>query len=339
VIVIAALVIGLLVVIVPALNPTPGSTPTSVPPTITVTSPVIIDPTLGAAPTSTRDSAALPDLRIGTVRVSPVRPAPGESFRVSIPINNAGTVDSGAFAWAWDASVRPPLSLNTQTGAVDNIPPGGTRTVSVRFVYGWWGTYSAQIKIDVDTQVVESDERDNNLPFEIILSDSPFEIDFTLFPDNEIVEPPLLLTDSAFDGWGLEMDANTTGRADCAGSPLRLDDAGDGFIALSIQTVPELPPDCNTLPISVVVTRRTIANVMLEVRTVNDANVSMILYGDSAGTRTINIFSTATIGGEIAALGVNDGVVRNVRRIDVRADGQPIEVTRLILFSPTIDAN
>jgi hypothetical protein len=336
----AVIVVGVLALalILAALTGQPqiDPTPTPLPPTpIVPTLTVIPDVTL----TPTRDPAALPDLRIGTVRVSPARPAPGEGFRVSIPITNVGNADSGAFAWAWDASVRPPLSLNTQTGTVENIPPGATRTVSVRFVYGWWGTYSAQIKIDVDSQVAESDERDNNLPFDITLSDNPFEIDFTLFPDNEIVQPPLLLPDGAFDGWGLDIGVNTAGRTDCDAAALRVDDAADGFVALSMQPAPELPPDCAMLPLQFVVTRRVVANAMLEVRTPDDGSVTMILYADSAGTRAINSFRVSTAAGEIAAVGVNDGVIRNVRRIDVRADGQAVAVTRLILFSPSAEMN
>lgn len=310
----AALLIGLLVI--PALTPEPA--PTEVP-----------LPTL----TPTPDLAILPDLQVRVSRITPSRPTPGLTFFVNMVITNAGGSDSGAFNWAWDASLRPPLSLNTQDGAVENIPPGGSRTISVPYVYGWWGTYSAQIRVDVDSQVQESDERNNILPLEIVMSNNPFDIDFTLLPENRIVQTPLSPADDAFLPWGIDLSVDARSAPECARVPLRIIDLDDGFVAVEIAA--DNLPSCASLPISIVVTRRVVANAMVEAGTLAGGEVTMRLYEDAQGQRPIGeVFSAQIQPGESVLLGVDDGVVRNVRRIDVAANGAPIRLSRLILFQP-----
>jgi hypothetical protein len=319
---VALLVFAILIILTVVNPPQP-------PPTPTLTDAPTLEPTLTPAP------LLLPDLRIGAMRVSPNRPAPGQTFRISVAITNAGGADSGPFAWSWDASLRPPVLLNTQSGTVENIPPGATRTISFPFTYGWWGAYSGQIKVDVDSQVQESDERDNNQPFEIALTnDQPFDLDFTFLPNNEIVQPPLVLPDDSFGSWNLDIALNAAGRPLCANVPLKIVDVGDGIVGVTVEDV-AAPPECVMLPISIVVTRRVVANAVVEVMGESDGAASMTLYADSAGERPIGqAFGAALIAGEFATLGIDDGVNRGIRRIDVRANGQPILITRLTLFPP-----
>jgi hypothetical protein len=313
-VIIAALLIGL--VIVPALTPEPAPSETPAP-----------------ALSPTPDLALLPDLQVRVSRITPSRPTPGLTFFVNMVITNAGGSDSGAFNWAWDASLRPPLSLNTQDGTVENIPPGGSRTISVPYVYGWWGTYSAQIRVDVDSQVQESDERNNILPLEIVMSNNPFDIDFTLLPENRIVQTPLSPADDVFVPWGIDLGVDARTAPQCANVPLRIIDLENGFVAVEIAA--EARPSCASLPISIVVTRRVVANALVEVGTLDGGAVSMRLYEDSQGQRQIGeAFIAQTLPGESALLGVDDGNARSVRRIDVAADGAPIRLSRLILFQP-----
>lgn len=312
--VVVALLIGLIVV--PALTPEPAPSETPAP---------------LASPTP--DLADLPDLQVRVSRITPSRPTPGLTFFVNMVITNAGGSDSGAFSWAWDASLRPPLSLNTQDGAVENIPPGGSRTISVPYVYGWWGTYSAQIRVDVDSQVQESDERNNILPLEIVMSNNPFDIDFTLLPENQIVQTPLNPADDAFIPWGIDLSVDARGAPECARVPLRIVDLDNGFVVVEIAA--DNLPSCASLPISIVITRRVVANALVEVGTLDGGEVSMRFFEDSQGQRPIGEPVTSqTLPGEPVLLGVDDAIVRNVRRIDVVADGAPIRLSRLILFQP-----
>ena len=153
------------------------------------------------APTPVPTPALLADLEIVGIRSAPLNPAPGEAFRLLIGIHNAGDADSGPFSWTWDAS---PARLNALDGDIDNIPPGATYNLSFPFSYGWWGSYSSQILVDADSEVAESDERDNREAAVIELDGArPFVVDFTLLPSNEIAEPPLRLEPDAFALWNL----------------------------------------------------------------------------------------------------------------------------------------
>ncbi len=205
---IAAILIGLLIIF--------GLRSVIFPPT---------EPTLTTAPPSITPSGptevpALPDLQIGTVRISPRDPAPGETFRVSVTITNAGDADSGTFNYGWNASLSNPVLLNSFTDEVENIPPGASKNITFPFSYGWWGTYTTQVFVDLDGEVRESNERNNVRPFDVTLQDLPFDIDFTLLPDNTFVEPPVTINSETYALWNFEIIPLTTDFPDCRPSHL-----------------------------------------------------------------------------------------------------------------------
>jgi hypothetical protein len=283
-------------------------------------------------PTPTTPPELRPDLRIGTVRVAPSRPGPGQIFRVSVAITNAGGVDSGPFNWTWDASLTPPVQQNSQVGRVENIPPGSTRNISFPFSYGWWGVYSSQLVADIDSEIEEADERNNRLPFDIEIANLPFDIDFTLLPNNEVTVPPVRFISGGdeFDPWNLVVAVNPLDRPQCAEVPLLITDL-NGDIVLRLDTE-GFPPECADLPISIVITRRVISNAVVEVVGAQAGQASMTLYGDSAGTNPLFISGLLPVGaGETLAITPGEGFGGGIRRIDVQTPGQPVNLTRLVL--------
>ncbi len=173
-------------------------------------------------PTPTPTTALLPDLEVGTMRVSPPNPAPGEIFILSITISNVGQADSGPFNWSWDASLSNPELLNAQDGHVENIPAGTSKNVSFPFSYGWWQPYNSQAHVDADSQIVEADERNNHKGFEIETARKPFEIDFTLLPLNHLAEPPVAIDATSFAPWNLTFEPDMSAQPDCADTGLQL---------------------------------------------------------------------------------------------------------------------
>lgn len=295
-------------------TPPPPMTPTPIPPT----------PTL--APEQR------PDLRIGTVRVAPSRPGPGQIFRVSVAITNVGGVDSGAFNWTWDASLAPPVQQNSQVGRVENIPPGATRNISFPFSYGWWGVYSSLLVADIDSEVDELDERNNRLPFDIEIADLPFEIDFTLLPNNEVAVPPVTFISGGdeFTPWNMIVSVNSLDRPQCAAVPLLITEVA-GDIVLTLDTA-AAPPECADLPISIVVTRRVIGNALVELVGVQAGEALVTFYADRAGTNTL--FTSGLLplaAGETLAITPSEGFGGGIRRIDVQTPGQRVNLTRLVL--------
>jgi hypothetical protein len=283
-------------------------------------------------PTPTTPPELRPDLRIGTVRVAPSRPGPGQIFRVSVAITNVGSVDSGPFNWTWDASLAPPVQQNSQVGRVENIPPGATRNISFPFSYGWWGRYSSLLVADIDSEVDEIDERNNRLPFDIEIADLPFDIDFTLLPNNEVAAPPVRFISGGdeFVPWNMIVSVNPLDRPECAEVPLLIAEL-DGDIVLTLDTE-GFPAVCADLPISIVLPRRVIGDALVELVGGQAGEALVTFYGDSAGTNTLFTSGLLPIqAGETLAITPDEGFGGGIRRIDVQMPGQPVNLTRLVL--------
>lgn len=288
-----------------------------------------------ATPTPTvAPSTGTPDLQVTGMRITPSRPAPGQIFRLSVTISNTGTGDSGPFRYSWDASLLPPVLQNSFVADVENIPPGASKNVSFPFSYGWWDSYNTQVVVDIDSQVREGDERNNRHPFEISLSDVPFEIDFTLLPSNEIVNPPYMLGSDEFVPWNLVFAVNEPIRPECADTSIQLLDV-EGDILLQPVSVPPLVPDCELQTLSINILRNPVSDTRIEILPFVEGEASLIYYADSAGTDPVFEATTAVeAGGQPVLLGPDDGVPRQIRRIDLRLTDQPVRITRMILSPP-----
>ncbi len=279
-------------------------------------------------PTLTPTTGKLPDLQIGRVRVSPSSPAPGQIFILGITITNAGNADSGPFNWDWDASIGNPVLLNSLDGHIDNIPAGASKNISFPFSYGWWGAYNAQLKVDVDSQVTESDERNNNLPFEIDVAPLPFVVDFSLLPSNQLSEPPMTLSSDEFAEWNLDFAVNAEGHPNCSDTPMELIDlSGDTVM------IPNSPTaDCNTLPLSIRILRGPVGTAVAEIVPTTAGNATITYYADTAGQQMIfQSDPVALTAGQHIQLSANASTTRRIRRIDISAGGQAVRLTKLTL--------
>jgi hypothetical protein len=287
----------------------------------------ILEPT--HTPTATVPPViGLPDLQIGRLRTSPLNPAPGQIFILNITITNAGDAASGAFRWAWDASTTPPVMQNSLFGDIENIAPGASKSISFPFSYGWWGSYSSQLRVDVAKAVDESDPLNNARFFEVELSREPFEMDFSLVPPSEPVEPPLTFSENVFEPWNLRFAATTT-QTDCANAPLTLfERETDVLLAISRDN-----PDCQTLPLTVFVGRSGLSAAVIEILPEADGNAFLNYFG----TSTQSIFQSPPIpvrAGQPVELRTDDVPNAVIRRIEVSVPGQVVQLTRLVLSAP-----
>ncbi|HVU10306.1 MAG TPA: CHAT domain-containing protein [Phototrophicaceae bacterium] len=281
-------------------------------------------------PLATPTPAALPDLQVGAVRVAPRNPAPGQIFILSITITNAGKADSGPFKWAWDASTTQPFMTNSLSGDVDNIPPGVSKNISFPFSYGWWGTYSSQLRVDSDTRVVESDESNNFKFLEVDMALQPFVVDFSLLPSNQLVEPPMTLAQDTFASWNLDFAVDASSNPACANTPLELVDQGEDVLL----TVGSDNAACKNLPISITILRAPVSAATAEIIPVADGSATYAYYGDADGKQVL--FQSQPVplqAGQVTQLAPNDTTRRAIRRIEISVPGQQIQLTRL-MFSP-----
>lgn len=285
-------------------------------------------PTLTPTLAVTNTPALLPDLQVSRVRIVPLNPAPGQFFRVNITLTNAGEAPSGAFSWSWDASVQDPIQLNTQTGIVDNIPPGSSKTISFPYLFGWWGTYNTLINIDVDSVVIESNKRNNRLPFEVTIAPLPFNIDFAILPDNSLVETPLTLGSDTFSNWNLDFVLAVPQTDPCFATPMQLlESLQDQDIFLAPQS-----GSCDQQPLSIRLTRQAIGNAEISILAANDGIAEIRLFSDVAGAQLVaertDISLTAGQMTNVSGFVTNGG---SIRRIDVLTTGQRVQITRLAL--------
>lgn len=282
-------------------------------------------------PTPTATASALPDLQIGTMRISPHNPAPGQLFILSIPITNAGTAPSGAFRWAWDASTNPPVLSNSLSGQIDNIPPGASKNISFPFSYGWWGTYSSQLRVDVETQIDESDKSNNFTFLQVDMALQPFEVDFSRTASNEPVAPPLTLGADIFAPWNLGFAVVAGDNSTCAATPLTLvDQSGDILL-----TAGGDDPACKRLPLSVTILRAPVSAALVEISATAAGTATYRYYTDESGQQAI--FQSPPVElevGQVTQLSPNDGTARAIRRIDIAINGGVVQLTRLLLWPP-----
>jgi len=218
--------------------------------------------------------------------------------------------------------------LNSLDGHIDNIPPGVSKNISFPFSYGWWGTYNSQLRVDADSQVVESDERNDTKPFEVDMARLPFDVDFSLLPSNQLVDPPMTLDPHQFDNWNLQFTVNAGSNAACASAPMVLNQqADDVFLSIGGDNAA-----CKMLPLSITILRGPVSTAVAEIIPVADGKVTFTYYTDTAGQQ--QIFQSPAVdvkAGVIAQLAPADTTARQIRRIDINANGQAIQLTRLTL--------
>lgn len=339
VVALAAALLVVLVLVVPRLLPvTPTPTPTeTVTPNVT---PAATTPVPGGSATPS-GTPLLPNLTVGRLRVSPRVPAPGQIFILSITLLNTGGTASGPFNWSWDASLQPPVMQNTLDGRVESIPPNGSKNISFPVSYGWWGSYTTQLRVDVDSEVAESDERDNLSPFIIDVGDVPFEVDFSLMPPNQLVEPPVRLTADSYKLWNLRFSLVPLEGVDCSNAALSLRDV-DQDILLQVDTS-GTDADCAASGIRIEVLRDAVGAAEVELLP-TASGVASIFYYDSLfdpvtpSEPFTSITDVPLLAGVHSLLGEFDDqtdTTRSIRRLEVFADGTALRITRLVMLRQT----
>ncbi|MBK8026282.1 MAG: TIR domain-containing protein [Chloroflexi bacterium] len=297
----------------------------------TVTPSPTLTPTLAVTATPTTPPL-LPNLSVGRLRVSPRVPVPGQVFILSMTITNNGEGESGSFNWSWDASLDPPVRQNTLVGRVESIPPNGSKNISFPVSYGWWGAYNTQLVVDVDSEVSEVDERDNRGLFAITLSSDPFEIDFSLRPPADLVEPPFDVTEDSFIAWNLGFSLVPPDGVECPEGRLQIvEDNGDLVLA-----VDGVVGSCARSRVRIDVLRDSIGAALVELVPTVDGESASVFYFDSP-TAT-NAFETVAAvnlnSGVPALLGTDDDTSRQIRRIEIAVNLGSVRITRLMFMDP-----
>lgn len=288
-------------------------------------------PTPTPTPTPT-PIPAFADLVIDSIRTSPLEPAPGRPFIVSVRIRNNGDGPSGAFNVAW----LPSLSTEPLVQRVERpIPPGATGGVTFTHTYGWWSNYSTAVTLDVDNEVAEanaagSGERNNFAPYQIVMSQDSFEIDFSQLPGGGVVDRTRALNGDEFAAWGFRIEP-VPGSQDtvCVNAHPRLEvDANRVSLTVGL---PSTSGVCASVPLALVFDRAVGA---LEATFVAErAGVYwLIMFSDSAGTQETGRVEVSLSLGQQAVLRVPETNRALIRRVAFVTDGAPLRIDRFAIW-------
>ncbi|MCL4248460.1 MAG: CHAT domain-containing protein [Anaerolineae bacterium] len=304
--ILTALIVALLSPPPPPVTPTPVVTPSPLP-------------------------VGLPDLEVTTFRIFPQEPGPGQIFRLSIGILNSGESDSGAFEYAWDAS---PRLLNAINGRVENVTPGASRNFTVTYAYGWWGTYDSLITVDDVNTVDEIDDRNNNRRSFTIEVDpaAPFIVDFSLLPTLDFTEPDMLLAADSYVPWNMTFGVSGRERIDCVDTPILFRQVDERDIAIQPNAT-GVAADCPFQALAIELAQ-PVGNAFATIIPASNSSADIILYSDRAGANEVFRFSAPLVAGQPVELGEPVGAGARIRRIEIRAEGQPVTLTTLRLLPP-----
>ncbi len=272
-------------------------------------------------------TSALPDLYISQMRMAPRNPAPGQVSILSFTIANLGGADSGAFTW--DFSVISPIPvLNAMMGEIDNLAPGASKNISFPYIFGNWGTANVQLEVNDDQSVPESDFR-NDLRLFIVDLTGPLDIDFSVLPNSQMVEPPLMLTGNEFLQYDLTFQLDTHAHPECADTPLSLLQDGD-HVVLTADTQSET---CEQLPL-IMDFLQPISGVDAVVVPIQSGTATLRLYDDLEGADVVYETTIEAQAGELTTLSSPPpDPDRLIRRAELSLSGQPVVLTRLIVSS------
>jgi hypothetical protein len=144
---------------------TPSVTPTATPPTPTLTAtPPTLTPT-PTPPTPTLPSTK-PDLVVTSLVYSPSRVRPNTPVTIKAIITNRGEAASGQFKWRIDNGAG-----GSATAVVTNLEPRMSVDVTYDTAYSEAEVYLIKTCVDIENQVVESDEENNcSVPLPINVS-------------------------------------------------------------------------------------------------------------------------------------------------------------------------
>ena len=153
------------------------------------------------------------DITIDQIDVIPSRPIPGERAAIIVKISNAGEREIGPFAYEFREDV-----LDSEPGAVGeiaNLGPGDTETVFIPYYYTWWGAFVSELRVDVTSQVPETDEFNNIMRSPVVTSSAPLVLNLSRMPNRVSFRASMPLSDSLFSPWGLVWEAIPPDREGC----------------------------------------------------------------------------------------------------------------------------
>lgn len=170
----------------------------------------------------------LPDLTVDSIVFVPDPAVQSESTEVQITIRNIGEGTAGAFNWDWQAG-----SEGFFDGRVRGLGAGESTVVTVNWIpTDASARVTTEARIDTDDEVVESDERNNQLTADVEVIEAPSE------PESVTVQ-----SDPALDGFLANNGNGSTTEDIYVGNGDLVEPDGElvarGFMSFDLSSIPE----------------------------------------------------------------------------------------------------
>jgi hypothetical protein len=170
----------------------------------------------------------LPDLTIDSIVFVPDPAVQGQNTEVQITIRNIGMGSAGAFNWDWQAG-----SEGVFDGRVRGLSAGESTVVTVSWIPADTSArLTTEARVDTDNEVVESDERNNQLTADVEVVGAPAE------PETATVQ-----SDPALDGFQANNGDGSTTEEIYVGNGDLVEPDGElvarGFMSFDLSDLPQ----------------------------------------------------------------------------------------------------
>ena len=270
------------------------------------------------------------DVRIADIQVIPARPSPGERTAVIVTIVNDSTVALGPISYDFREDVldsEPDLTDNLAT-----IAPGAEATVVIPHMFSWWGAFVAEVRIDVDSVIAETDEFNNIRRSPVLTDDGPFAVDFVDLPGPEPIVESMPLAPDAFSAWGFRIEALENGDQACGGVvPWVFVNGTERFLGTAL---PDDETVCRDAGLALVLEQGAVGSVLVELD-VTEASTQRLTAFATGGRQVDQDTQNLGTGQQFLELSGGFPAPLEIRRAELAGvPGVPTRVTRLELADP-----
>ncbi len=120
------------------------------------------------------------DLAVQDMEIIPDNPAPGEKVAIIVHVKNNSASKINAFNYDFREDVLD--ATPSFQGKEGVLGPGDVAEIFIPHVFGWWGPFIPEVRIDTTSQVAETDEFNNSFKGSLVTNDDPFVLAFKDLP-------------------------------------------------------------------------------------------------------------------------------------------------------------
>jgi len=271
------------------------------------------------------------DLLVDDIEIFPARPAPGEEAAIIVRITNHSPVSVGPIGYDFRQDVLDAAPSFAQE--IKRLAPGDTATIFIPHAFNWWGAFVSEVRIDIQSDIAETDELNNIVRLPVVTSNAPFEIDFKELPGGMLVQQSTPVAADTFAAWGFRFEAAPGDNAACASAvPWIIVDGEDHYLGTGL---PNDPSACTDAGLVVVLERNPVSGLVVQFEARLEAEYTLSAF-DEDGEELDRISDFFGVGDRELEISGGFAIRLEVARsVFESGPGVPLHITSLSLFDPS----